>query len=111
VATSGSKALTITTSGSHALVLSGAGGSVTYTATVTVAATPPPVATGCDSAAIGASYYALGVLAGKALVHVPDSAGGYILGFAAGKLQGSAAVKLDSVHAQIYLSNGTIVKE
>jgi GH18 family chitinase len=134
VATSGSKTLTITASGSHALVLSGAGGNVTYTATVTVAANPPPITTGCDSAAIGAPYYAHGFsdgaaskdttgtaltlwnkwfpsifAQGVASVHPIDTTGISLRDYNLFFPLGQQAVNADSV--KVYLSNGRVVKK
>ena len=136
---SGSTTVSVAVSATFSATATGAGGtSAAKTASVTVAAAPPPPVTydsaGTYQAGYSAGYgvgfpagvssvhkpdstlgYSLGLAAGKligaASVVCPDSVKGYALGLAAGKLQGAAAVKLDSIHAQIYLSNGTIVKE
>ena len=135
---SGSVSVSVTASQTFTATAAGAGGSASKSVSVTVATAPPPPVTydsaGTYQAGYSAGYgvgfpagvssvhkpdstlgYSLGLAAGKligaASVVCPDSVKGYALGLAAGKLQGAAAVKLDSIHAQIYLSNGTIVKE
>jgi GH18 family chitinase len=70
------------------LTISGSGGTKALTASVVVA--PPPLTGPCDTLAYFQAGRQSGFLAGIASTHIPDSAEGYALGFAAG--QRAAAV-------------------
>lgn len=85
VALNGNQTVSITANTTWTLLLTGAGGNITYFASATVATQPPPPPpSGCNFDSVRAYWQPIYLAQGAASVHVPDSTKGYSLGFAAG---------------------------